>query len=143
PELAAEAGLDRESIAEWGARAMDEDYVEHLVYPQLSAYYGALPEETSAGLYHTLAAYGIDVAVHALRTGAASLSERIAARLRAAGAEVQLGCRVDAVEVAADAVQVTAGARERSFAAAVVATPASVAVGLLNGTPPSLTGWLE
>src|SRR5690606_38316002 len=30
PELAAEAGLDQESIAEWGERALDRHFVEHL-----------------------------------------------------------------------------------------------------------------
>src|SRR5690606_17963990 len=29
PEMAAAAGLDRESIAEWGSRRLDKDFVEH------------------------------------------------------------------------------------------------------------------
>lgn len=143
PELAAEAGLDQESIAEWGQRALDRDFVEHLVYPQLSAYYGALPEETAAGLYHTLARYGIDVSVYALRSGAASLYEAIADRLEAAGREVKRGTRVEALEVARQAVRVALGGEVRDFAGAVVATPAPVACELLRGAPAGLQQWLQ
>jgi protoporphyrinogen/coproporphyrinogen III oxidase len=143
PELAAAAGLDRESIAEWGAHALDHDFTEHLVYPQLSAYYGALPEETSSGLYHTLAHYGIDVSVHALRSGASSLCERVAERLRSAGAEVRMERPVAAVEVATDGVRITSGGITEQFAGAVVATPASTAASLLQGGGERLDSWLR
>jgi protoporphyrinogen/coproporphyrinogen III oxidase len=143
PEIAAAAGLDRESIAAWGDRTMDSEFTEHLVYPQLSAYYGALPEETSSGLYHTLAHHGIDVSVHALRNGSGSLCEAISARLRGAGAEVHLGRPVEAVEVVDDGVRISAGGGEQDFAGAVLATPAPVTVTLLRGAVDPLVDWLR
>lgn len=143
PELAAAAGLDRESIAEWGARMMDEDFTEHLVYPQLSAYFGALPEETSSGLYHILAHYGLDVSVHALRGGAGSFCERAAERLRGAGAAVRQGTAVEGVTTVGEGVRVTAGDHDEVFAGAVVATPAPVAAEILHGAPEPLLDWLR
>lgn len=143
PERAAEAGLDRQSIAEWGLDRLDRDFVEHLVYPQLSAYYGALPEETSAGLYHILANQGIDVSVHALKQGAASLCERIAEQIHGAGAEVRTGTPVEAVEVGDHGAEVfTANGSER-YEGVVMATPAPVTVALLRGARPALTDWLR
>lgn len=143
PELAAAAGLDRESIAQWGSRAMDREFTEHLVYPQLSAYYGALPEETSSGLYHILAHYGIDVSVHALRRGAGAFCEALADATRADGGEVRNGCRVTNVEVSATEVRVTSARGCDSFAGVVVATPAPVAAEILRGVPETLLEWLR
>lgn len=143
PELAAAAGLDRESIAAWGERMMDRDFTEHLVYPQLSAYYGALPEETSAGLYHVLAHYGLDVSVHALRGGAASLCETVAERLRSAGAEVRTGTAVDRIEPGSGGARLAVGGAEEGYAGVVLATPASVAAELLRGAPDRVGTWLR
>lgn len=143
PEMAAAAGLDRESIAEWGSRRLDKDFVEHLVYPQLSAYYGALPEETSAGLYHILAHQGIDVSVYALRRGAASLCEAIAEQIHGAGARVLPSTPVEGVEADDDGVSVvTAGDRQR-YAGVVMATPAMVTASILHGANPDLIDWLR
>ena len=144
PELSAAAGLDRESIAEWGERQMDRDFTDHLVYPQLSAYYGALPEETSSGLYHTLAHHGIDVSVHALSSGAGSLCERIAALIGAEGGEVRLGEVVEEVELrpTAATVSVRDGADAAEFRGVVLATPAPVTTRLLRGAPDTLVEWL-
>src|SRR5690606_26351613 len=58
---------DRESIAEWGRRALGDDFVELLAYSTLATYYTALPEETSAPFYHALARAGIDLTVPAVR----------------------------------------------------------------------------
>ncbi len=69
PERAAAAGLDGESIAAWGEREMDESFVSALVYPQLGAYYAASPAETSAGFYHILARYGMDISLYAVDGG--------------------------------------------------------------------------
>jgi oxygen-dependent protoporphyrinogen oxidase len=143
PELAAAAGLDRESIAQWGLRVMDADFTEHLVYPQLSAYYGALPEETSAGLYHTLANYGIDVTVHALRDGAGSLCEHLAERVRASGGEVRAGRRVSEVEIGVAGVRLSTAEGSEDFAGVVVAVPAPTALEILRGAPDPLVDWLR
>jgi oxygen-dependent protoporphyrinogen oxidase len=143
PELAAAAGLDRESIAQWGGRTMDHEFTEYLVYPQLSAYYGALPEETSSGLYHTLAHYGIDVKVYALGQGAGSFCETLSEQLSASGGIVRTGQRVAAVEVTTAETRVTTADRTDVFAGVVVATPAPVAADLLQGIPAGLTEWLR
>lgn len=143
PELAAEAGLDRESIAEWGLDRLDRDFVEHLVYPQLSAYYGALPEETSAGSYHILANQGIDVSVHALKQGAASLCEEIAEQIHGAGAEVRSGTPVGAVEIGEHGADVTTASGSERYAGVIMATPAPVTAALLRNARPALVDWLR
>ncbi len=89
PERAAVAGLDRESIASWGEREIDDAFVSALVYPQLGAYYAASPAETSAGFYHILARYGMDVSLHALDGGVGQLADRLASRIVERGGEVR------------------------------------------------------
>lgn len=143
PERAAAAGLDVESIASWGRREMGDDFVEYLVYPQLAAYYGSLPEETSAGLYHILARGGIDVSLHALRGGMAQLSEALADAVRAGGGEVRLDCPVERVEVGSSRVVVTARGADEHFDAAVLAVPGPVALDLLRGEALPMREWLE
>lgn len=143
PELAAAGGLDRRSIAEWGEREMGRDFVEYLVYPQLAAYYGALPEETSEGMYHLLARHGMDVSVHALLGGAGALCEELANRVRARGGEVRLKTRVERVELAVGGVSVHGTGWEENFTATVVAVPAPVALRLLPGAPEVLRRQLE
>ncbi|MBW3629036.1 MAG: FAD-dependent oxidoreductase [Gemmatimonadetes bacterium] len=143
PERAAAAGLDGESIASWGEREMGSEFIDYLVYPQLTGYYGALPEETGAGLYHVLARYGVDVAVFALQGGAATLCEVLAERVRAGGGEVRLGTRVDALETSSGGTTLSvAGASER-FDGVVVATQAPPARELLRASHPALAGWLD
>ena len=75
PARATAAGLDEESIADWGRREVGDDFVELLVYPLLAAYYGITPEEqlllsdaqTSGGLLISVPAELADTLVKALR----------------------------------------------------------------------------
>ena len=142
PERAAAAGLDAESIADWGAREMGQDFVDYLAYPQLTGYYGALPEETSAALYHLLARHGMDVAVHAFRDGAATLAERLAERVREEGGELRLESPVQAIDRQGSGVRITTAAGTQEHDGVVVATPGPEAKRLLAGAAPELAGWL-
>lgn len=144
PERAAFAGLDGETIAAWGRREIGDDFVEHLVYPQLAAYHGALPEETSAALYHTLARHGMDLHLYTLCRGAGSLTEELARRVREMGGEVRTGARVTAVGIgAAGGTRVEGDGWAESFDGVVVAAPAPVAARVLAGGPPQLSDWLH
>lgn len=142
PWRASFAGLDGESIAAWGRREMGSDFVEYLAYPQLAAYYGALPEETSAGFYHILASYGRDVSVFAVRGGAGALCEALAARVREQGGELRLERPVGRVEPAGPGVVVAGGTGEEEFDGAVLAVPAPAARAVLARVPDPLAGWL-
>ena len=143
PERAAEAGLDSESIAAWGAREMGRDFVDYLVYPQLTGYYGALPEDTSAALYHLLARHGVDVTVHAFRQGAGTLAERLAERVRELGGEVRTESAVTAVVREGERFRLaTAAGGGEELDGVVVAAPGPEARRLLAEASPELAGWL-
>ena len=142
PERAARVGLDRESIAAWGTRELGREFVEYLAYPQLAAYYGAEPEETSAGLYHVLAHHATEVTVFALRGGAARLCERLAERVREGGGEVRTGAPVERVTREGAGVRVGGAGWEEEVDGVVLAAPAPVSARLLRGAPGPLSEWL-
>lgn len=143
PERAAFAGLDSASIAEWGEREIGRDFVDLLVYPQLAAYYGATPEETSAGFYHALARHGMDVSVFALRGGIGVLAETLAARVTERGGEVRTGVAVRRVRLAEGRASMAGEGWEEEFDGAVLATPAPVTRGILVDPFPPLAAWLD
>ncbi len=143
PERASLAGLDSESIARWGEREMGRDFVDYLVYPQLAAYYGATPEETSAGFYHALARHGMDVSVHAFRGGMGTLAEALAARVVEGGGEVRTRAEVGRIRPEARGVSVAGDGWEEEFDGVVVAVPAPVAARILVDPLPQLAGWLS
>lgn len=134
-ERAANAGLDRESIAAWGARELGRDFVEYLAYPFLATGYGVLPEETTASLYHMLAHYGAGVEIYALRGGASGFCEAVLAGVRERGGEVRTGAAVSRVEARGGGVEVAGEGWSEEFDAAVVAVPAPTARALLAGSP--------
>lgn len=134
-ERAAGAGLDRESIAAWGARELGRDFVEYLAYPFLATGYGALPEETTAALYHMLAHYGTSVEIFALRGGASGFCEAALAGVRERGGEVRTGVSAARVEARGGGVEVAGEGWSERFDAAVVAVPAPAARALLAGSP--------
>jgi protoporphyrinogen/coproporphyrinogen III oxidase len=119
---------DDESIARWGSRELGEDFVELLAYPLLAAYYGALPEETAAGVYHALARVGMDVRVIGAERGFGALAASIAAALDAKGARLRFGVEVSAVRADDADVHVDG----ESFDGAVLAVPANRAAALLG-----------
>ncbi|HUE96067.1 MAG TPA: FAD-dependent oxidoreductase [Longimicrobiaceae bacterium] len=145
PERAAAAGLDDESIATWGEREIDRAFVRSLVYPQLGAFYGSHPDETSAGFYHILARYGMDVALSAVRGGVGSVAERLATRVREGGGALCCDTAVDSLELGAGAgaVRIATAEGERVYDAAVSAVPAPILAGILRGAPAALTEWLS
>lgn len=128
------APLDHDSIAAWGERELGSDFISYLVYPLLAAGYGGTPEETGAAVYHMMAHQGMGAEVFALRGGTAALCEVIAARLRAAGAEVRTATPVRAVEPNGSGVELTGDDWREHFDGALVATPASAARLLLEET---------
>lgn len=143
PERYAAAGLDDETIAAWGERELDREFVRSLAYPQLAAFYGALPEETSAGFYHVLARYGLDISLYAVDGGVGKVAECLADRVRATGGEMRLGTTVRSIRLTTEGVVVTTDAGEDSFQNAVAAIPAPALRPLLEGAPEKLTDWLD
>src|SRR5690606_23661248 len=133
---------DDEDIATWGRREVDKAFVDSLVYPQLGAYYGALPGETSAGFYHILAHYGMDVALYAVTGGTRSVSDRLAERIEAGG-EVRTSTEVTGLEVGETGVRVETTAGVETFDGAISAVPAPVLRTLAKGLPDTLRQWLE
>lgn len=144
PERAAPAGLDGETIEAWGVRELDDAFVRALVYPQLGAYYGSLPDETSAGFYHILARQGMDVALYGVAGGVGGVAERLAETILEGGGEVRLGASVEEVRVegAGGGVRVAAGGEGEPFDGAVLAVPAPVALAVATGLPAALAEWL-
>jgi protoporphyrinogen/coproporphyrinogen III oxidase len=124
---------DRESIGAWGMRELGSDFVELLVYPLLAAYYGALPEQTSAGVYHALARMGIDVSVYGAAGGFGALADAWLTAAEGAGARYAAATEVMHVDGSADGVRLATSAGEAHHDAAVIATPAPVAARLLGG----------
>jgi oxygen-dependent protoporphyrinogen oxidase len=135
-------GHDDETIAAWGSREMGDDFVEYLVYPLLAAYYGTLPEQASAGLYHALARVGMDVQLRAIRGGAARFAEALVNALERAGVEIRTTARVRALEFANGLVGVRTDAGEDALAGVVIAAPPQNARLLLPAVSPA-HGWLE
>lgn len=133
---------DEESVAAWGEREMGSDFVELLTYPLLAAYYGSVPEQTTAALYHALARVGMDVRVHAVVGGAGRLPHTIADWLTAHGTELHLGTRVDEFELSDDGVRVRAAGTETACDVLVLATPPAAARSLVADVP-SLAQWLD
>jgi protoporphyrinogen oxidase len=131
PARAVAAGLGGESIAEWGRRELGDDFVELLVYPLLAAYYGVTPEETSAALFHGLAAAGRKVRVLGIRGGAGALAEGMAASLRDRGVDFRTGAPVDRVSVTAEGVALSVAGASVEHDAAVVAVPPGEAARLV------------
>ncbi len=137
PARAAAAGLDDESIADWGRRELGDDFVELLTYPLLAAYYGVTPEETSAGFFHALARAGLRVHVLGVRGGVRALAERLAAGLRSRGVVFRTGAPVGRLLGGPEAVYLE-GPADAEHGAVVLAVPPAEAARLL----PDL-GWLD
>jgi len=135
------AALDGESIAAWGRREVGEDFVELMAYPQLAAYYGCTPEETSAALYHALAFAGMDVGLVAARGGMGALAAAWTRGLEAAGCGVRIGVDVVAVRVAGTGVEVEWDGGYARHDAAVLAVPAPIAA-RVGGFGGALGEWL-
>jgi oxygen-dependent protoporphyrinogen oxidase len=142
PARSAEAGLDRESIAEWGRRELGEEFSELLAYPLLAAYHGAAPEEVAAGFYHALAREGMGVTVYGVAGGVGELSAAVVRALEAAGAAFRTGSGVEALAASEDGVIVRWPGGEARHDAAVVAVPAPVARELV-GLPEPAAAWLS
>lgn len=121
------ASLDGESIAEWGQRELGPEFVELMVYPQLAAFYGCTPEETSAAFYHTLANSGLQVQVYGIQGGLGELAAAVVRSLEGRGARVRTGVEVSAVRVGGDGVEVGWGDGAARHDAVVVALPAPMA----------------
>jgi protoporphyrinogen/coproporphyrinogen III oxidase len=136
------AAFDRESIAEWGEKHLGEDFVELLAYPLLAAYYGGLPEQTSAAVYHALARVGMDVKVLAVRGGMSVLADALLDALRAGGVEVRTNQSVDAIVAEGGSALVRSGAEESRFDGVVVAVPPLSAGRLITGSE-AVTRWLS
>ncbi|MGH7464827.1 MAG: FAD-dependent oxidoreductase, partial [Longimicrobiales bacterium] len=112
---------DDESIGAWGRRELGSDFVELLVYPLLAAYYGALPEQTSAGVYHALARMGMDVSVYAAAGGFGALAEAWLAAAEAAGARYAAATEVVSLDASDAGVRVMTSAGGAQHDAVVIA----------------------
>jgi protoporphyrinogen oxidase len=124
--------LDTESIGAWGRREVGDEFVELLAYPLLAAYYGALPEETSAPVYHALARVGMDVSVRAAVGGFATLADAWLAAAEARGARFIAGADVARVVPVSNGVGIDASAGGGMYDAVVIAVPANRAAAMLS-----------
>lgn len=123
------AEFDGESIGEWGTREIGDDFVELLVYPLLAAYYGVLPEETSAGVYHAIARVGMDVSVYGAEGGFGAVADAIVAALESRGTVFRNGTAVGDLRAAIGAGVAVDG---EAYDGAVIAVPANRAAALLR-----------
>jgi protoporphyrinogen/coproporphyrinogen III oxidase len=124
---------DGESIGAWGERELGSEFVELLAYPLLAAYYGAVPEETSAGVYHGLARMGLDVSVFGASGGFGALADAWLSAVESAGARYLAATEVTRIDAAVDGVRLTTSAGEARHDAVVLAVPAPIAARLLSG----------
>jgi protoporphyrinogen/coproporphyrinogen III oxidase len=131
PYEAARAGLDGETIAEWGRRELGDDFVELMAYPLLAAYYGVTPEEAGAGVFHGLARAGMRVQLLGMRGGAAALAAAVAGWLEARGVEIRTGSRVESVEAGPTGVHLGLEGGAEDHEGVVVAVPAAEAARLV------------
>lgn len=138
-ERAADAGLDDESAAAWGARELGRDFVDLLVHPLLATLYGMSADEASAGFQHALSSQGLSLQVLSMLGGAGGFCDAVAAAVRAGGGEVRTGAAIDSVVRAGAGVEV-AGER---FDAAVIAVPAPAALRLAGDALPRAAEWLR
>ncbi len=137
----AAGALEDESVAAWGERELGSDFVELLAYPLLAAYYGGVPEDTSAALYHALARVGMEVRVHAVEGGAGALPQAIVQWLRERGAEVHMATRVARVYEDEGGVRLELEQGSAHHDAAIVATTPRAARALLPDAGP-VVEWL-
>lgn len=135
PVRAARAGLDGESIADWGRQHVGEGFVEWLASPLLASYYGVTPEETGAGLFHALARAGMAVAVQGARGGFGELAHAMARVLAERGVELRAAAAVRGVEGSAGGVRVILEGAAEEHAGVVVAVPPAAAARLVPGVP--------
>jgi protoporphyrinogen/coproporphyrinogen III oxidase len=138
---AAAAGLDAESIAEWGRRELGSEFVEYLVDPLLASYYGVTPEETSAAMYHMLASQGTNVSVYAIRGGAGRFCDLLALRLGSLGGTVRTGTTVQRITAAGSGVQVGYEGGSEWFDGAVVSVPGDRVPGIVPELPSEASKW--
>lgn len=128
PVAAGADWLDTESVAQWGRREINNDFVDLLAYPLLGAYYGSTPENTSIAMYHSLAKAGLDVGVYAIKGGTGALFEACAQALTARGVAIEREQEIrSSDDIDADAI--------------VIATPAHIAASLFRSREP-LEQWL-
>jgi protoporphyrinogen/coproporphyrinogen III oxidase len=124
---------DGESIGAWGERELGSEFVELLAYPLLAAYYGAVPEQTSAGVYHGLARMGMDVSVFGASGGFGALADAWLSAAESGGARYLAATNVTRIDAADDGVRLTTSAGEARHDAVVLAVPAPIAARLLSG----------
>jgi len=133
--------LDGESIAAWGGRELNRDFVELLAYPLMGAYYGSLPEETSSAVYHALARVGLDVSVYGVRGGMGMLPRRIAAELERRGVLFRYDRAVSSVEIQDSRAVVTHDAGTETGSSVVLAVTARESARLATFAPRAVE-WL-
>lgn len=141
PMKAAAAGLDHESIAAWGGRELGEAFVEYLAYPLLAAYYGSMPETTSAGFYHALARAGLDVSVYAVKGGTGALAAVIADGVQARGGTVRSETELTSVQPVDGSVELEHASGRERHDAAIIALPPAAASRLVR-LPQAAREWL-
>jgi len=132
--------FDHESIAQWGLREIGEDFIELMVYPMLGAYYGTLPEDSTAALYHGLAKVGLDVQVMGVAGGMSALPRAIASELEHRGVQFRYDAAVEGIRLTPGGAELRVGGESIMHRAVVVATPPAAALRILDDEP--LRQWL-
>lgn len=132
--------FDHESIAQWGMREVGAEFIELMVYPMLGAYYGTLPEDSTAGLYHGLARIGLDVQVLGVSGGMGELPRAIAAALRERGVRIRYSTEVQSIRTTSTGVELSAGDERITHHGAVIAVPPASATRIVEDE--TLKQWL-
>lgn len=123
---------DRESVASYVRRELNEEILEYLVQPPMSALFSWSPERTSVGYFLVGLRDSLGLRLFALRRGMGSLSQALAQRVA-----VRLGARVERVEQVGPgrfAVGLAGGDREEGDAV-VLALPAPLVAALKPPLP--------
>jgi len=140
---AAAAGMDGESIAEWGRREIGREFVELMADPQLSSFFAMHAGETAAGLYHAIARQGISLSLRAVRGGMAGWAETVRAGVERASGRFRFDTPVREIVPGPEGVLLRTDVSEERYDGVVVTAPAPGAAALLPTMPDRSRSWLE
>jgi len=140
---AAAAGMDGESIAEWGRREIGRDFVDLVADPQLASFFGAHAEETTAGFYHALARQGISLSLRAIRGGTARWAEAVREGIERASGRFRFDTAVREIVPAGNGAIVRTDDSETRYDGVIVTAPAPGVAALLPTMPEESQRWFD
>lgn len=143
PDRLAHTPWDAETVADWGSRELGEEFLDVVAAPLLAAYLLAIPEETTAALFHLLAWRGQRSRPVAPDSGWSAAWASVVGGLEARGCRVIRGRTVVGLEVGDDQVRVVWDGGGDEAEAVVVAVPPAVAAPWFEAWAPRVAQWLR